>query len=126
MPICDGITATRRIRELERTKPYPFATLPYTHQLNGRTPILAVSASLPEKDREEIEEAGMDGWTLKPLNWPNVAKLLLGVTNLTERDMYRPGRWCARSFSPCLCADVTAQGERRLATIRRTLGCLTA
>jgi CheY-like chemotaxis protein len=95
MPICDGYSATRRIRDLEKRAPYNFNGLPYSHQLNGRIPVLAVSASLPEKQREELEEAGFDGWTLKPLNWVGVAKLLRGVTNVGERDMYRPGRWCA-------------------------------
>jgi len=54
MPNMDGIEAARMIRALEdRTK--------------ASVPIIAVSANVQEKDRNAALEAGMDGFTEKPI-----------------------------------------------------------
>jgi len=54
MPNMDGIEATQMIRALEdRTK--------------ASVPIIAVSANVQEKDRNAALEAGMDGFTEKPI-----------------------------------------------------------
>ena len=58
MPIMDGLTATKLIRE--RKEPY-----------FQRVPILAMSARAFQKDKEECYEAGMNAHIVKPID-PNV------------------------------------------------------
>jgi DNA-binding response OmpR family regulator len=92
MPILNGLEATQQIRYLESTK------LPKTdrlaHSLNGgRIPIFAVSASLVERQREELEQIGIDGWILKPIDFGRLYTILRGVTDPVqrERDEYHVG-----------------------------------
>jgi PAS domain S-box-containing protein len=56
MPGMDGLEATRRIRADEAS------------QGRGRTPVIAMTASVLERDREATREAGMDGFTTKPVD----------------------------------------------------------
>ncbi|MBW0490223.1 hypothetical protein O181_029938 [Austropuccinia psidii MF-1] len=110
MPICDGIEATRRIREYEKKVIYGFdprqtdhrgqrnpeiENLPKSHQVNCGVPIIAVSASLHEKQRGEIQEAGMDGWILKPVDFNRLATLMVSSVdlNLRAEQVYKPGTW---------------------------------
>jgi DNA-binding response OmpR family regulator len=107
MPILNGFEATQRIRHLEATK------LPKTdrlaHLLNGgRIPILAVSASLVERQRGELEQIGIDGWFLKPIDFGRLYTILRGITDPVQRsrDEYRVGGgweiggWLLRSLPP--------------------------
>ncbi|HEY6645001.1 PAS domain-containing protein [Povalibacter sp.] len=56
MPVMDGLTATRRIRELERDRP-------------GRTtPIVALTANAMSGQLERCLDAGMNGFLTKPLD----------------------------------------------------------
>ena len=93
MPICDGIEATRRIRTFENSQ--PAEALPASHYLNGRVPILAVSASLHEDQRPKISEAGLDGYLLKPISFARMAEMLSGCVDAQSRsqNLYQPGRW---------------------------------
>ncbi|HEX7679726.1 MAG TPA: response regulator, partial [Thermoanaerobaculia bacterium] len=54
MPVMDGLTATREIRNLERSLPL-------------HTPIIALTALSIAGDRERCIEAGMDGYVAKPI-----------------------------------------------------------
>ncbi len=54
MPVMDGITATREIRRWE------------TEQGSGKTPIIALTASVLEEDIQSCFEAGMDAYLPKP------------------------------------------------------------
>ncbi|KAI0823185.1 hypothetical protein BC628DRAFT_1411740 [Trametes gibbosa] len=90
MPLLNGYEATERIRILEKDA----ALLPcISHQLNGRIPIFAVSASLLEHQRDELYRLGMDGWILKPIDFKRLRAILRGVVDPVqrERDVYRPG-----------------------------------
>jgi CheY-like chemotaxis protein len=88
MPIVDGVSATKMIREYEQeianeTTPAP------------RIPIFAVSASLVEKQREMYVETGFDGWVMKPIDFQRVDRLLRGVKlPWVRRDyVYGAGEW---------------------------------
>ena len=54
MPKMDGLEATRRIRQLDDPK-------------KAAVPIIAVSASVYEKDRLRAKEAGMNAFAEKPI-----------------------------------------------------------
>jgi PAS domain S-box-containing protein len=54
MPLMDGLTATRKIREQEGEGP--------------RTPIVALTAFARQEDRERCLEAGMDAYASKPVD----------------------------------------------------------
>jgi len=95
MPICNGRDACRRIRQIEKERAVllEHSDRPASHVLNGGVPILAVSATLTEDMREELQEIGFDGWLLKPIDFLRLAHLKKGITNLDFRtsDMWRPG-----------------------------------
>jgi len=81
------------IRSFEKTQPgYKMAS---RSALNGRVPIIAVSASLLEKERETYINAGFDGWILKPIDFKRLNVLLQGIVDDGTRDscLYRPGGW---------------------------------
>ena len=107
MPILNGFEATQRIRQLEATKLPKTDRL--THLLNGgRIPIFAVSASLVERQRGELEQIGIDGWFLKPIDFGRLHTILSGVTDPVQRsrDEYRVGAsweiggWLLRTSPP--------------------------
>jgi hypothetical protein len=114
MPILNGLEATQQIRHLEATKlaktdPARDRRDRLAHALNGgRIPIFAVSASLVERQREELERIGIDGWVLKPIDFGRLYSILRGVTDPVqrERDEYRVGGsweiggWLVRRPSP--------------------------
>ncbi|GAD97498.1 sensor histidine kinase/response regulator, putative [Paecilomyces variotii No. 5] len=93
MPIVDGVTSTKMIREFERKVPGPRLSVVAPH--NTRIPIFAVSASLLEKDRQMYIDSGFDGWILKPIDFKRINNLLDGVLKDEVRDtcLYEPGLW---------------------------------
>ena len=93
MPIVDGLTSTKMIRSFEET--HPEHLLSSRAQLNGRIPIIAVSASLVEKERQTYIDAGFDGWILKPIPFPRLNELLTGIVEPKVRweALYKPGEW---------------------------------
>ncbi|KAK3060098.1 hypothetical protein LTS18_009369, partial [Coniosporium uncinatum] len=93
MPIVDGLTATRMIRSFEKTDPAHLLT--QRASLNGRVPIIAVSASLIEKERQQYIDAGFDGWILKPISFPRLNELMTGIIDqkVREEALYAPGQW---------------------------------
>ncbi|KQT36624.1 PAS domain S-box protein [Methylophilus sp. Leaf414] len=72
MPVVDGLTASIRIREMEREAGW------------DRTPIIALTASVLEQDRLAAKQADMDGFSSKPIELPlllaEMARVLHGVT----------------------------------------------
>jgi two-component system, sensor histidine kinase and response regulator len=76
MPEMDGITATERIREYEKS----------TH---GHIPIIAMTAHIMKEDRTRCLAAGMDGYVTKPLNSEELKAAILTAldeTPETEKD----------------------------------------
>ena len=63
MPVMDGYEATKRIRELEAARP-------------GRTPIIAMTASALQEERELCLKSGMDGFVPKPILLDDLRRML--------------------------------------------------
>lgn len=96
MPILNGFDAAKAIRTLEKESPsLSNASERTSRSLNGRIPIFAVSASLLERQREEMISFGMDGWILKPIEFKRLRDILTGILDPTQRDkdVYRAGYW---------------------------------
>ncbi|KAL8725910.1 MAG: hypothetical protein Q9181_006238 [Wetmoreana brouardii] len=93
MPIVDGLTSTKMIRSFEKS--HPQDPISPRAALHGRIPILAVSASLLEREREKYINAGFDGWILKPIDFQRLSLLLSGIVDAKARGdcLYRPGEW---------------------------------
>lgn len=93
MPIVDGLTSTKMIRSFEKTN--PSHVLSQRASFNGRIPIIAVSASLIEKELQTYINAGFDGWILKPISFPRLAEIMEGIVDrdVRQRNLYRPGNW---------------------------------
>ncbi|OBZ71696.1 Histidine protein kinase 1 [Grifola frondosa] len=90
MPIINGYEATERIRAVEQKVNVRDRV---SHKINGRIPIFAVSASLVERQRDDLHALGMDGWILKPIDFKRLRVILRGVTDPVQRekDIYQPG-----------------------------------
>jgi CheY-like chemotaxis protein len=63
MPGMDGLTATRLLRECEETR---------------HIPVVAVTASVLEGDRDEVIAAGCDGYLTKPIDPDTFAEAIAG------------------------------------------------
>ncbi len=70
MPGVDGVEATRRIRAMEKTRG------------GRRTPILALTATAIDTERETCIAAGMDDFLIKPLDRDRLIKALDGVSRV--------------------------------------------
>jgi PAS domain S-box-containing protein len=74
MPVMDGLTATRAIREEER------------HERRARTPIYALTANAMAEHAKASAEAGVDGHLTKPIS----AEALLGAVAETAAALSSP------------------------------------
>ncbi|KAI4866292.1 hypothetical protein F4820DRAFT_259382 [Hypoxylon rubiginosum] len=75
MPIQDGLTCTRKIRELEKSG----------HFKGPRIPIIAVSANARMEQIMEAKGAGCDDVLVKPFRIPELIEKMMTVTKLLER-----------------------------------------
>jgi CheY-like chemotaxis protein len=93
MPIVDGLTSTKMIRSFEKS--HPTHVLSKRAALNGRIPVIAVSASLIEKDRQNYVNDGFDGWILKPISFDRLKHIMLGIVDPAARkdNIYKAGGW---------------------------------
>lgn len=93
MPIVDGLTSAKMIRSFEKS--HPTHILSTRASLNGRVPIIAVSASLLERERQTYIDSGFDGWTLKPIPFDRLSDIMKGIVDrhTRERNLYAPGMW---------------------------------
>jgi CheY-like chemotaxis protein len=64
MPVMDGMTATRKIREFECKHSLP------------RTPIYALTGLASATARNEALEAGVDQFLTKPISFPQLAQIV--------------------------------------------------
>lgn len=116
MPIVDGLTSTKMIRSYEKS--HPASVLSDRAALNGRVPIIAVSASLIEKERQVYIDAGFDGWILKPISFPRLSEIMEGIVdkqtrkaNLYKRGSWERGGWFHEGQQSALAADTRPSGE---------------
>lgn len=56
MPVLDGVSATKKIREWEKNN-------------GNRIPIIALTASVTAQDQDKFTDAGMDSFVKKPINF---------------------------------------------------------
>ncbi|KLO05580.1 hypothetical protein SCHPADRAFT_946794 [Schizopora paradoxa] len=97
MPVLNGFDAAKKIRSMEASNAggtsKPHVGFRQSIRLNGRLPIFAVSASLLERQREEMMDYGMDGWILKPIEFKRLRTILRGIVDPKQRkkDVYAPG-----------------------------------
>ncbi|KAK5133864.1 hypothetical protein LTR08_007195 [Meristemomyces frigidus] len=93
MPIVDGLTSAKMIRSFEKT--HPTHLLSSRASLNRRVPIIAVSASLIEKERPIYMSTGFDGWILKPVPFNRLSVIMNGIVDpkVRKENLYKPGRW---------------------------------
>jgi CheY-like chemotaxis protein len=93
MPIVDGMSSTKMIREFESSSAE--SILSTRVKAYGRIPIFAVSASLVEKDLQKYIDTGFDGWIMKPIDFKRVNLILNGLQEEQSRlgNTYRPGTW---------------------------------
>lgn len=63
MPVMDGLTCIRRIRELQASE-----------HIIGHIPVLAVSANARSEQVRQAVEAGMDDVIAKPFRMPELLK----------------------------------------------------
>lgn len=108
MPLVDGLTSTKMIRSFEKT--HPTQMLSARAALNGRVPIIAVSASLIERERQTYIDAGFDGWILKPISFPRLSELMEGIVDKQVRNenLYQPGSWERGGWFGTLQEDIFA------------------
>lgn len=92
MPIVDGLNSTKMIRSYEKTHSNIYSP---RAALCGRIPIIAVSASLLERDRQQYIDAGFDAWILKPISFNRLNQLMSAVvdTKIRVECLYQPGAW---------------------------------
>jgi len=74
MPECDGICATEKIRQYEQDKK------------RGRTPIVALTASVLQQDRATAYNAGMDGFANKPINPSQLYGEMAAALGISKRE----------------------------------------
>ncbi len=93
MPIVDGLASTKMIRSFEKT--HADNKLSTRAALNKRIPIIAVSASLIERERQTYIDAGFDGWILKPIAFNRLTEIMTGLVDpeIRRKNLYYPGGW---------------------------------
>lgn len=70
MPIMDGMTATRRVREGQG--------------MNRHTPIVALTANARKEDRDQCMASGMTDFVTKPISAETLANALMRATQMNE------------------------------------------
>ncbi|ALV08948.1 MHYT domain-containing protein [Roseateles depolymerans] len=91
MPVLDGLGATRRVRNFEQANGRP------------RTPIVALTASVLEEDRQAALAAGMDGFAVKPVEPARLIAEMARVMGIT------PGQPLRDEPAPSMASTLAAR-----------------
>jgi len=78
MPVLDGLTATRRIREHEAATG------------RQRVPVIAMTASVLPEHRRASAEVGMDGFATKPVDWVALSHEIARVLGMANQAGIEP------------------------------------
>jgi CheY-like chemotaxis protein len=78
MPIMDGLEATQEIRAREKG-------------FERHIPIIAMTASAFEEDRQKCKQAGMDGYVAKPITSNSIAMEIIRVMAVQKEYQKRAG-----------------------------------
>ena len=78
MPVMDGFTATRAIRD------------PQSKVLDHTVPVVAMTAHAMKGDRERCLEAGMNGYVPKPVRPEDIMKAITDILNKNYSDINQP------------------------------------
>ncbi len=97
MPGRDGPSACRAWREIEAQRGLP------------RLPVIALTASAMQDDRQQCLDAGMDGFAVKPVEWPQLQGEIARVLGLSAAPQPAPHD---------ATADVTADRDAAAALAR--------
>ena len=104
MPILGGFETSQRIRLNENSEIYRKASARESLHIHGHIPIFAISASLFERQYDELVHYGLDGWILKPIDFRRLRDILQGVIDplARKRDVYHPGyNWEVGGWLKC-------------------------
>jgi CheY-like chemotaxis protein len=95
MPIENGYTATKSIRSFEKSSPSDTTSQSSSLSPQRHVPVIAVSASLVERERDFYMDVGFDGWILKPIAFDRLRHIMSGVDDPVARkeDLYKPNGW---------------------------------
>jgi CheY-like chemotaxis protein len=96
MPIMDGYDSTKAIRAFEESRTSDTASQRSSiSSSKNYVPIIAVSASLVEREHDFYVDVGFDGWILKPIPFDRLRHIMSGVADPVARkeDLYEPGCW---------------------------------
>ena len=74
MPVMDGVTATRRLRELE------------SQSGSGHLTVIAMTANALAEDRQRCLDAGMDGYVAKPISRKTLQQELVRIFSHEHKD----------------------------------------
>jgi len=91
----DGNTSTKEIRSFEDSSSSDGTSQGDSLASRSRVPIIAVSATLVERERDFYIDVGFDGWILKPIPFDRLRHIMSGVDDPVARkeDLYKPGCW---------------------------------
>jgi PAS domain S-box-containing protein len=115
MPVMDGFTATRRIRELERSRG------------GRRLPIIALTANVMSEDRDNCLAAGMDAHLGKPIEPAQIIEALsrflkaAAATPAVDRHALRELTGGDADFERELAETFVSSGDQCLAEIMEAL-----
>ena len=107
MPVMDGLTATRRIRDIER------------EGLLARMPIIAATANAFEEDRQRCFEAGTDDYLVKPYSESTLSGVLarwLPVAGISAEKEPKAAHHVPSNPMPTPVAYSAADGEPAIDT----------
>jgi len=91
----DGYTSTKSIRSFEASKAADYSSRKSPLSPRNYVPIIAVSASLVERERDFYIDVGFDGWILKPIAFDRLRQIMAGVADPVARkeNVYTPNSW---------------------------------
>ncbi|KAK4052615.1 hypothetical protein OIO90_004243 [Microbotryomycetes sp. JL221] len=100
MPVMDGLEATRQIRQREQILSY---TDRPSVRVNGRLPVIAVSAHVEPHWKDVLTASGFDGHCDKPVDVSRLRLILAGVLNTDMRNtnIHETGKWRAGGWFWC-------------------------